>query len=213
LQDNPRDPEECATIRLESLKAFRPAGRGAWSHVADAEWNDWHWQLKHRVTNLAKRQRLLPSRSPAETAGTEMADTTPELAITPYFFTLIDPADDTCPIRQVIPRVEEMHTAPWEMVDPCGIAGSDHQRAGVRQGLEIMEALRGPTSSYAIPQYVIDAPGGGGKVPVNPEYILSRNADRVVIRNFESRVFEYVEGAAVPSHYKSNGDFNPPEPD
>jgi lysine 2,3-aminomutase len=44
-----------------------------------------------------------------------------------------------------------------------------------------------------VPQYVIDAPGGGGKVPVNPEYVLSRNDDRVVIRNFEGKIFEYPE--------------------
>ena len=73
------------------------------------------------------------------------------------------------------------------------IAGSAHLRASVRQGLEVMESLRGHTTGYAVPQYVIDAPGGGGKVPVNPEYVLSRNADRVVIRNFEGRIFEYPE--------------------
>ena len=56
-----------------------------------------------------------------------------------------------------------------------------------------MEQLRGHTTGYAVPQYVIDAPGGGGKVPVNPDYVLSRNADRVVIRNYEGKVFEYPE--------------------
>jgi lysine 2,3-aminomutase len=73
------------------------------------------------------------------------------------------------------------------------IAGSAHLRASVRRGLEIMEGLRGHTSGYAVPSYVIDAPGGGGKVPVSPEYVLSRNADRVVIRNYEGKVFEYPE--------------------
>ncbi len=56
-----------------------------------------------------------------------------------------------------------------------------------------MEGLRGHTTGYAVPQYVIDAPGGGGKVPINPDYVLSRNADRVVIRNFEGKIFEYPE--------------------
>jgi lysine 2,3-aminomutase len=46
-----------------------------------------------------------------------------------------------------------------------------------------------------VPTYVIDAPGGGGKVPVSPEYVLSHNADRVVIRNFEGKIFEYPEAA------------------
>ena len=75
------------------------------------------------------------------------------------------------------------------------IAGSAHLRSSVRRGLEIMENLRGHTSGYAVPQYVIDAPGGGGKVPVNPDYVLSRNADRVVIRNYEGKIFEYPEHA------------------
>jgi lysine 2,3-aminomutase len=75
------------------------------------------------------------------------------------------------------------------------ISGSAHLRASVRTGLKIMESLRGHTTGYAVPQYVIDAPGGGGKVPVNPEYVLSHNKDRVVIRNFEGKVFEYPEDA------------------
>jgi lysine 2,3-aminomutase len=73
------------------------------------------------------------------------------------------------------------------------IAGSAHLRASVRSGLRIMESLRGHTTGYAVPTYVIDAPGGGGKVPVSPEYVLSRNNDRVLIRNFEGRIFEYPE--------------------
>ena len=74
-----------------------------------------------------------------------------------------------------------------------------------------MEGLRGHTTGYAVPQYVIDAPGGGGKVPINPEYVLSRNADRVVIRNFEGKVFEYVEAAGNKPRYKPSEDFAAPE--
>jgi len=83
------------------------------------------------------------------------------------------------------------------------IAGSAHLRSTVRKGLQIMEQLRGHTTGYAVPQYVIDAPGGGGKVPVNPEYVLSRNGDGVVVRNYEGKIFEYPEGPdgtpAVPA--------------
>jgi lysine 2,3-aminomutase len=56
-----------------------------------------------------------------------------------------------------------------------------------------MDGLRGHTTGYAIPQYVIDAPGGGGKVPINPGYILRKTADKVLIRNFEGKVYEYPE--------------------
>jgi lysine 2,3-aminomutase len=368
---------------LNSLKQFRSAGRGFWSHVPETDWTDWRWQLKNRIVSLPQLERLMPTLTPSERAGTLLANTKLAMAITPYFFNLIDPADENCPIRrQVVPRIEETHTAPWEMSDPCGedshspvpglvhrypdrvlflvtdrcasycryctrsrlvsnaagydfhpqfdkqieyirktpairdvllsggdpllfsddkleyllrqlraiphveflrigtripvflpqritpalcdvlkkyhplfvsihsnhpreltvevrealgrladagiplgnqsvllrhvnddattikalvhkllmcrvrpyyiyqcdlISGSDHLRASVREGVKIMESLRGHTTGYAVPQYVIDAPGGGGKVPVNPE--------RVVIRNFEGKIFEYPEAA------------------
>ena len=392
---------------LALLKEFRSAGRGFWHDVPEAQWNDWRWQLKNRITTLAQLERLMPTLSPEERAGAQFANTKLALGITPYFFNLIDPADENCPIRrQVIPRVEETTTAAWELSDPCGedghspvpglvhrypdrvlflvtdrcasycryctrsrlvsnasgydfhpefdkqiayiaahpeirdvllsggdpllfsdekledlltrlraiphveflrigtripiflpqritpelcamlkqfhplfisihsnhprelttevraalgrladagiplgnqsvllkhvnddvtvmkalvqkllmcrvkpyyvyqcdlIAGSAHLRASVRKGLEIMKALRGHTTGYAVPQYVIDAPGGGGKVPVNPDYVLSRNADRVVIRNFEGKVFEYPEARDGRPLFKPSEDFCPPE--
>jgi len=379
------------SLRLEQLKIFQSAGRGFWRDVSDQDWNSWQWQLKHRIVTLDQLQRLMPTLSPEEYAGTQLANTKLALGITPYFFNLIDPADENCPIRrQVIPRIEETRTAAWEMSDPCGedshspvpglvhrypdrvlflvtdrcasycryctrsrlvsnatgydfhpdferqldyirrhpsvrdvllsggdplllgdeklrfllgrlraiphvefvrlgtripiflpqritpelcamlkehhplflsihsnhprelttearaalerladagiplgnqsvllrdvnddavvmrallqkllmcrvkpyylyqcdlIAGSAHLRASVRQGLEIMESLRGHTTGYAVPQYVIDAPGGGGKVPINPDYIIERTEERIVIRNFEGRIFAYPEAA------------------
>jgi lysine 2,3-aminomutase len=373
----------------EAWRQFESAGRGPWSKVSEADWNDWHWQLKNRVTTLEQLEQLLPGLSASERAGAILARSRLAMAITPYFFNLIDGRDPDCPIRrQVVPRLEETEQAPWEMSDPCGedehspvpglvhrypdrvlflvtdrcaaycryctrsrlvsnaagydfhadfdrqieyiarhreirdvllsggdpllfsdekleyllgrlraiphveflrlgtripvflpqritpalcgvlrrfhplfvsihsnhprelttevrdalgrladagiplgnqsvllrqvnddpevmkvhvqkllrcrvrpyylyqcdlIAGSDHLRAGVRRGIEIIQALRGHTTGYAVPQFVIDAPGGGGKVPVNPDYVLSHNRDRVVIRNFEGRVFEYPE--------------------
>ncbi len=398
--DNGESPE---SSRLQSLKQFRSAGRGFWSDVPDEQWNDWKWQLKNRITSLPQLQKLMPTLTPEEHAGTVLSDTKLAMAITPYFFNLIDPTDENCPIRrQVIPRIEETQVADWEMSDPCGedshspvpglvhrypdrvlflvtdrcaaycryctrsrlvsnasgydfhpefdrqieyirsnpqirdvllsggdpllfsddklehllkqlraiphveflrigtripiflpqritpelcamlkkyhplflsihtnhprelttevrdalarlaeagiplgnqsvflkhvnddlptmtalvqkllmcrvkpyylyqcdlISGSAHLRASVRKGLEIMEGLRGHTTGYAVPQFVIDAPGGGGKVPINPEYILSRNKDRVVIRNFEGKVFEYVEGGINGPVYKPSEDF------
>jgi lysine 2,3-aminomutase len=381
-------------------KEFKSAGRGFWANVSDTDWNDWRWQLKHRITSIEQLEKLLPTLTPEERAGTVLANTKLAMAITPYFFNLIDSADEQCPIRrQVIPRLDETLTAPWEMSDPCGedshspvpglvhrypdrvlflvtdrcaaycryctrsrlvsnatgydfhpefdrqiayveqhpevrdvllsggdpllfndekleylltrlrairhveflrigtripvflpqritaelcamlrefhplfvsihsnhpreltieardalgrladagiplgnqsvllrhvnddpnlmkahlqklllcrvkpyyiyqcdlIAGSAHLRTSVRRGIEIMERLRGHTSGYAVPQYVIDAPGGGGKVPVNPEYVLSRNGDRIVIRNFEGRVFEYPEAGDGTPLFKTS---------
>ena len=73
------------------------------------------------------------------------------------------------------------------------IQGSAHLRTSVRKGIEIIEGLRGHTSGYAVPQYVVDAPGGGGKIPVNPEYIISHDADKIVLRNYEGKQFTYPE--------------------
>jgi lysine 2,3-aminomutase len=401
------DDEPPLSPSLLGLKEFRSAGRGFWSDVGETDWRDWRWQLKHRITSVEQLQRLMPTLTPEEYGGTLLANTKLALAITPYFFNLIDPADEGCPIRrQVIPRIEETHTAPWEMSDPCGeetdspvpglvhrypdrvlflvtdrcaaycryctrsrlvsnaagydfhpeyerqiqyirdhpevrdvllsggdplllgdakleqllgalraiphveflrigtripiflpqritpelcgmlrrfhplfmsvhsnhprelttevrkalgrladagiplgnqsvllrgvnddpavmkvqvqkllqcrvrpyylyqcdlISGSAHLRASVRQGIRVMEQLRGHTTGYAVPQYVIDAPGGGGKVPVNPEYVLSHNQDRVVIRNFEGRVFEYPEATDGTPLFRQNWAVEEPE--
>ena len=391
----------------ESLKLFKSAGRGYWADVPDADWNDWRWQLKHRLTTLEQLERLLPTLTPEERGGMVLANHKLAMAITPYFFNLIDPADEECPIRrQLIPRLSETNTSPWEMSDPCGedshspvpglvhrypdrvlflvtdrcaaycryctrsrlvsnaagydfhpdfdrqidyiartpqvrdvllsggdplllsddklahllgrlraiphveflrigtripvflpqritpalcailrqfhplfisihsnhprelttevqsalgrladsgiplgnqsvllkhvnddvtvmrahvqkllmcrvrpyyiyqcdlIAGSAHLRTSVRKGLEIMEGLRGHTTGYAVPTYVIDAPGGGGKVPVSPEYVLSRNKDRVLIRNYEGRLFEYPEAVDGTPLFKTTAQPEPAE--
>jgi len=73
------------------------------------------------------------------------------------------------------------------------INGSSHLRTSVAKGIEIIEGLRGHTTGYAVPQYVIDAPGGGGKVPINPGYILYHDHEKIVIRNYEGKIFEYPE--------------------
>lgn len=71
--------------------------------------------------------------------------------------------------------------------------GIGHFRAPVSKGLEIMEGLRGHTSGYAVPTFVIDAPGGGGKIAVQPNYIISQSASKVVLRNFEGVITTYPE--------------------
>ena len=115
------DGDSPESSKLRSLKQFRSAGRGFWSDVPDAQWNDWHWQLKNRITSLAQLQKFMPTLTPEEHAGTVLSDTKLAMAITPYFFNLIDPTDENCPIRrQVIPRIEETQVADWEMSDPCG---------------------------------------------------------------------------------------------
>ncbi len=76
----------------------------------------------------------------------------------------------------------------------CDLAvGTAHFRTPISTGIEIMEKLRGHTTGYALPTFVIDAPGGGGKIPVGPDYIVSRDDKKVVLRNYEGKIFEYPE--------------------
>jgi len=103
--------------------------------------------------------------------------------------------DDTVVMKAHLHKLLMCRVKPYYLYQCDLIAGSSHLRASVRQGLKIMSELRGHTTGYALPQYVIDAPGGGGKIPVNPEYVLSHNNDRVVLRNYEGKVFEYPEAA------------------
>ncbi|WP_029791476.1 lysine 2,3-aminomutase [Metaclostridioides mangenotii] len=75
--------------------------------------------------------------------------------------------------------------------------GIEHFRTPVAKGIEIMEGLRGHTSGYCIPTFVVDAPGGGGKTPVMPNYVISQSYDKVILRNFEGVITTYTE----PSNY------------
>jgi lysine 2,3-aminomutase len=79
------------------------------------------------------------------------------------------------------------------------INGSSHLRTPVSEGVEIIEGLRGHTTGYAIPQFVIDGPGGGGKIPVNPNYIVETGPGRVTLRNFEGRIFDYPNPTPIPA--------------
>ncbi|MCW1883296.1 KamA family radical SAM protein [Luteolibacter flavescens] len=79
------------------------------------------------------------------------------------------------------------------------IRGSSHLRTSVSKGLELIEGLRGHTTGYAIPQFVIDGPGGGGKIPLNPNYVVHRDREKTVLRNYEGEIFEYPEPTTIPS--------------
>jgi lysine 2,3-aminomutase len=77
--------------------------------------------------------------------------------------------------------------------------GLSHFRTPVGKGIEIMESLRGHTSGFAVPTYVVDAPGGGGKIPLNPNYLISLSTNKVVLRNYEGVITTYQE----PESYQS----------
>lgn len=73
------------------------------------------------------------------------------------------------------------------------VKGAGHFRTTISKGIEIMEGMRGHTSGYAIPTYVVDAPGGGGKIPVTPQYVMSQTTGKVILRNYEGYVTVYDE--------------------
>ena len=369
------------------------AGQGRWSDVPASDWNDWHWQLRNRITTLAQLETLLEL-SPQERAGCLFAAHKLALAITPHFFNLIDPQDPNCPVRrQVIPHIDESVVAPGESADPVGeegtmpvpgivhrypdrvlflvtdrcasycryctrsrlvsnaqsydfhpeleqglqyiaahpevrdvlisggdplllsdakidallgrlraiphvefirmgsripvflpqritpelaaifrkhgpiwlsihtnhpkeitrelaeacerlslagvplgnqsvllngindtpeimkslvhrllmmrvrpyylyacdlIEGSTHFRAPIQKGIDIIRSLRGHTTGYGVPQLTIDGPGGGGKIPINPEYVQAIHDGIVELRNFEDRAYVYPSGTKLP---------------
>lgn len=80
---------------------------------------------------------------------------------------------------------------PYYLYQCDPITGSAHFRTPIAKGLEIIEGLRGHTTGYAVPQFVIDAPGGGGKIPLLPDYVLGRDGDDLILRNFEGQSYRY----------------------
>ncbi len=85
----------------------------------------------------------------------------------------------------------KVRVRPYYLYQCDPILGSAHFRTTVAKGLEMIEGLRGHTTGYAVPHYVIDAPGGGGKIPLLPDYFQCRQPDGIVLRNYENRQFRY----------------------
>ena len=84
-----------------------------------------------------------------------------------------------------------MRVRPYYLYQADITRGANHFRTPVKVGLEIMDKLRGHTSGLAIPAYVIDAPGGGGKIPLLPQYVLGRKDNKIILRNYKYDIFEY----------------------
>ncbi|MCC7046922.1 MAG: KamA family radical SAM protein, partial [Alphaproteobacteria bacterium] len=82
---------------------------------------------------------------------------------------------------------------PYYLYQSDPISGSSHFRTPVAKGLEIIQGLRGHTTGYAVPHLVIDAPGGGGKIPILPDYVVGREGEDLVLRNFEGGIYRYAD--------------------
>ena len=107
-------------------------------------------------------------------------------------------------IRRLMLRLVHNRVRPYYLYQCDPVKGAGHFRTPVSVGIEIMEGLRGHTSGYAVPTLVIDAPGGGGKTPLGPNYVISSSPRATVIRNFEGSITSYPE----PEYYKPHDSSN-----
>ncbi len=130
-------------------------------HTPASEWNDRRWQIGHRLKHVQDLERIL-FLTEEERAVLRLSRTTLTMAVTPYYMYQCDP-----------------------------IIGSAHFRTPVEKGIEIVKGLRGHTTGYDVPNYVIDAPGGGGKIPVVPECQVGRDGDDLLLRNYEGNAYRY----------------------
>ena len=96
--------------------------------------------------------------------------------------------------KELVHKLLMSRVRPYYLYQGDLIQGTSHLRTEIAEGIKIIEGLRGHTSGYAIPQYVVDGPGGGGKIPINPDYIVENSPERVVLRNYEGKTFTYPTG-------------------
>ena len=105
---------------------------------------------------------------------------------------LLRGVNDNLPVmRALCHGLLKIGVRPYYLYQCDPIKGTEHLRTSIWKGIELIEGLRGHTTGFAVPQYVIDAPGGGGKVPIGPNYLLAETEDGVVLRNYEGLIFEY----------------------
>jgi len=99
--------------------------------------------------------------------------------------------DDADTMKQLVHGLMKMRVRPYYLYQCDPITGSSHFRTPVSKGLDILQGLRGHTTGYAVPTYVIDAPGGGGKIPLMPDAVMGRSGNDLLLRNYEQRCFRY----------------------
>jgi len=99
--------------------------------------------------------------------------------------------DDINIIKPLMHGLLKIRVKPYYLYQCDPISGSSHFRTSVEKGIEIIEGLRGHTTGYAVPQFVIDLPGGGGKIPLLPNYVVGREGDDLLLKNFEGGIYRY----------------------
>lgn len=99
-------------------------------------------------------------------------------------------------MRDLVHELVKMRVRPYYIYQCDLSTGIEHFRTPVSKGIEIIEGLRGHTSGYCVPTFVVDAPGGGGKIPVMPQYMISQSPDKVILRNYEGVITTYTQPAS-----------------
>ncbi|MCG8638687.1 MAG: lysine 2,3-aminomutase, partial [Desulfobacterales bacterium] len=108
--------------------------------------------------------------------------------------------DCTFIMKKLVHELVKNRVRPYYIYQ-CDLSqGIEHFRTSVAKGIEIIESLRGHTSGYAVPTFVVDAPGGGGKIPVSPQYLISQSDRKVILRNYEGVICAYTEPEDKLSH-------------
>jgi lysine 2,3-aminomutase len=104
--------------------------------------------------------------------------------------------DDADTIKELMQKLLSMRVKPYYLYMADETKGANHFRTSIRKGIEIMDKLRGYTSGLAVPYFVIDAPGGGGKIPLLPEYVVHQDEEKIVLRNYKGDIYVYedIEG-------------------
>ncbi len=116
--------------------------------------------------------------------------------------------DSLAVMKELVHKLVRNRVRPYYLYQCDLVEGAGHFRTTISKGIEIIEGLRGHTSGYAIPTYVVDAPGGGGKIPIMPQYLISQAPGKVVLRNFEGFITTYYE----PTDYTGQSTARPEQP-
>ncbi|MBI5598382.1 MAG: KamA family radical SAM protein [Deltaproteobacteria bacterium] len=96
-------------------------------------------------------------------------------------------------MKKLLQKLLKIRVRPYYLYQ-CDLAvGTAHFRTPVSSGINIIRKLRGHTTGYAVPTFVIDAPGGGGKIPISPDYVVTRLKDKTILRNYEGKIYDYIE--------------------
>ena len=116
--------------------------------------------------------------------------------------------DDAEVMKRLTQGLLKIRVRPYYLYHADPVVGAAHLRTSVWKGLEIIEALRGHTTGLAVPTYVVDAPGGGGKIPLMPNYLVSAAPGRLALRNFEGAIFGYADGSVAADAGTTNTSAN-----